>query len=114
LAKEHQGLSVAAQEADEDSALAFSRAMVGFRQGSAAMRLGELEFIDAPEPVLAFVREHAGERIACVFNLSDTPAFPTIPQLEGAELLTVRAGDAELRGGSLGLSPFAAVFLRLP
>jgi alpha-glucosidase len=81
------------------------------------MRLGELEFIAAADPVLAFVREHmdenGGERIACVFNLSDTPAFPTIPELEGAKLLPTRAGDAELRGGSLGLSPYAAVFLRL-
>jgi alpha-glucosidase len=113
LAKEHQGLSVAAQEADEDSALAFSRAMIALRQGSAAMRLGELAFIDAPEPVLALVRAHEGKRIACVFNLADTPGFPTIPALEGAELLPVRAGDAELRGGSLGLSPYAAVFLHL-
>jgi alpha-glucosidase len=113
LAKEHQSLSVAAQEADEDSALAFSRAMIAFRQGSAAMRLGELAFIDAADPVLAFVRAHGGERIACVFNLADTPAFPTIPQLEGAELLPVRVGDAELRGGSLGLSPYAAVFLKV-
>jgi alpha-glucosidase len=87
--------------------------MIAFRQGSAAMRLGELAFIDAADPVLAFVRAHGGERIACVFNLADTPAFPTIPQLEGAELLPVRVGDAELRGGSLGLSPYSAVFLKV-
>jgi alpha-glucosidase len=113
MAQEHQGLTVAAQEADEESALAFSRTMIGFRQGSAAMRLGELQFIEAPDPVLAFVREHGPERIACVFNLSDAPAFPTLPGLEGAELLPVRSGEAELRGGSLGLSPYAAVFVRL-
>lgn len=113
LAREHQGLTVAAQEADEESNLAFARAMVAFRKASAAMRLGELNFLDAPDPVLAFTREHGGERIACVFNLSGSPAFPTLPELEGAELFPLQAGAAELRGGSLGLSPYGAAFLRL-
>ncbi|MDB5495865.1 MAG: alpha-glucosyltransferase [Phenylobacterium sp.] len=113
MAREHEGLSVASQDADPDSALAFARQMIGFRKASPAMTLGELEFIDAPDPVLAFVRTQGEARIACVFNLSDAPVAPTLPSLEGAELLPVRAGEAELRGASLGLSPYAAVFLRL-
>ncbi|HEV2532253.1 alpha-glucosidase C-terminal domain-containing protein, partial [Phenylobacterium sp.] len=71
------------------------------------------EFLEAEEPILAFVRREGEARIACVFNLSGSPAFPTLAALEGAELLPMRAGEAELRGGSLGLSPYAAVFLRL-
>jgi len=114
MAREHQGLTVAAQEADPDSALAFAREIIALRKGSPAMTTGALDVLEAADPVLAFVRTEGAERIACVFNLSDAPAFPTIPELEGAELLAVRTGDAELRGGSLGLSPYAAVFLRLP
>jgi len=112
-AREHAGLTVAAQEADPDSTLVFARQMIGFRKGSAAMTLGELEFLDAPEPVLAFVRRHGDEAIACLFNLGAEPQFLDFPALEGAELLWVRAGDGDLRGGSIGLSPYAAVFLRL-
>lgn len=112
-ASEHAGLTVAEQDADPDSALAFAREMIAFRKGSAALRLGELEFLEKDEPVLAFVRRHEDETIACLFNFSDSPRFVDAPELAGAELLTVRAGDADLRGGSIGLSPYAAAFLRL-
>jgi alpha-glucosidase len=113
LAREHEGLSVAAQEADPESNLAFARAMLAFRKGSQAMRLGELEFLDAPDPVLAFTRKAGEETIACVFNLSGEPHAPEIVGLEGGELLPLRAGEAELRGRSLGLSPYGAAFVRL-
>jgi alpha-glucosidase len=113
MAREHHGLSVAAQEVDPDSNLAFARQMVAFRQGSAALRLGELEFLDAPDPVLAFTRTLGEETIACVFNLFGEPRAPEIVGLDGGELLPLRAGEAELRGRSLGLSPYAAAFVRL-
>lgn len=112
-AREHAGLTVAEQERDPDSALAFARQMIALRKASPALRLGELEFLEKDEPVLAFVRRHEGEAIACLFNFSDVPRFVDAPELAGAELLAVRAGDADLRGGSIGLSPHAAAFLRL-
>jgi alpha-glucosidase len=111
-AKEHAGLTVAEQERDPDSVLACSRALIAFRQGSAALRLGELEFLETEAPVLAFVRRHGDEAIACVFNLSAEPAVLADPLFAGAEVLPV-GGYAELRAGSLGLPPFAAAFLRL-
>jgi len=113
-AAEHADLTVAAQESDPESALIFSREMIDFRRGSAAMTVGGLEFLDVPEPVLAFVRREGDEAIACLFNLSPEPRFVEAPELEGGFLLETRAGDADLRGGSIGLSGHAAVFLRLP
>ena len=114
LAVEHRGLSVEEQAADPESTLSFSRDMIAFRNGSDAMRLGEISFIQTADPVLGFVREQAGERIVCLFNLSDEPRFVEHPTLETASLLPVRAGDADIRGASIGLAPYAAVFLRLP
>ena len=61
------------------------------------------------DPILAFVRREGDEAIACVFNMSAEPRFLEEPALEGAVLLMVRAGDADLRGGSIGLSAWAAV-----
>ena len=113
LAREHRSLSVEAQEADPDSSLAFSRAVIAFRNGSDAMKLGDINFIGMAEPVLGFTREHEGVRIACLFNFSDEPRFVEHPILETADLLPLRAGDADLRGASIGLGPYAAVFLRL-
>ncbi len=114
LAVEHAGLTVEAQDADPDSTLAFARTMIAFRRASPALTVGGLEFLDVPDPVLAFVRREGDEAIACLFNLSAEPRFVEAPQLAGAILLDPRAGDAELRGGSIGLAPYAAVFLRLP
>jgi alpha-glucosidase len=65
------------------------------------------------EPVLGFIRRDGDEVIACLFNLSAEPRFVDVPELDGAIMLEVRAGDAELRGGSIGLSAYAAAFLRL-
>ena len=110
---EHADLTVEAQDADPESALNFARAIIDFRRDSAAMTVGDLTFLDLPDPVLGFVRRDGGEAIACLFNMSAEPRFVDAPELAGASLLEVRAGDAELRGGSIGLSEYAAVFLRL-
>ena len=78
------------------------------------MTVGGFEFLEVADPILAFVRREGEEAIACVFNLSGEPRFVDAPALDGAILLEVRAGDAEVRGGSIGLSAYAAAFLRLP
>jgi len=112
-AREHAGLTVAAQEADPDSTLAFARDMIAFRKDFAAMTVGEIEFLPTPEPVLAFVRRHGEEAIACVFNLSAEPQVVEDATLAAGRLMEIRTGEADVRGGSLGLSPHAAVFLQL-
>jgi alpha-glucosidase len=112
-ATEHADLTVEAQSADEDSALAFARQMIALRQSSAALTTGDLEFLGEDEAVLAFVRRCGDQATACLFNLADQPRVFADPALEAAELLWLRAGEADLRGGSVGLSPHAAVFLKL-
>ncbi|MDB5497464.1 MAG: alpha-glucosyltransferase, partial [Phenylobacterium sp.] len=112
-APEHAALTVEAQEADPESNLAFARAMIAFRKGSPAMTAGSLEFLDVAEPVLAFVRRDGDEAIACLFNLSGEPKVASDPALEGAALLDLPAGEADLRGASVGLAPWSAAFLRL-
>ena len=112
-APEHAGLTVEAQDGDPESNLAFARAMIAFRKASAAMTTGQIEFLEVADPVLAFVRRAGGESIACVFNLSGEPNIASDPALEGAALLDLPAGEADLRGASVGLAPYAAAFLRL-
>ncbi len=113
LAREHAGLSVEEQGEDPDSALSFSREMIAFRKATPALSLGDIEFVATPDPLVAFVRRHEGEEVICVFNLGATPQVLAHPSLERAELLPLRTGEADLRGGSVGLSPFSAAFLRL-
>ena len=112
-AEEHRGLTVADQEMDPDSNLTFARQMIALRKASPALTLGEIEFLDAADPVLAFVRRFEDEAVACVFNLSGEPRFVDLPQIEGGALHPLRAGDADLRGGSLGIAPWSAAFVAL-
>ena len=48
----------------------FARDFLHARKASAALRLGAIEVLDAPAPILAFARVHDGERVLCVFNMS--------------------------------------------
>ena len=112
-AGEHAGLTVEAQSADDESPLAFAREMIAFRKGAPALTTGDLAFLGDDDHVLVFVRRDGDEAIACAFNLSAEPRVFADPAIDGAELLWLRSGEADLRGASVGLSPHAAVFLRL-
>ena len=113
LAREHAGLSVEEQGEDPESVLSFSRQMIAFRKATPALSVGDIAFLGVAEPLVAFVRRQDGDEVICVFNFGDTPQVFAHPSLERAELLPLRAGEADLRGGSVGLSPHAAAFLRI-
>ncbi|MEL6885673.1 MAG: alpha-glucosidase [Pseudomonadota bacterium] len=70
----------------ENSVLAFYREMLALRRGEQDLRLGDISFLDLPDPVLGFTR---GDGFLCVFNLSATPVTVTLahtitPALEQA------------------------------
>jgi alpha-glucosidase len=68
--RRHHGLSVAAQEADPDSMLHFTRKLLALRKRTPALQAGETRLLDAPDGVLAFARLLDGERVLCVFELA--------------------------------------------
>jgi alpha-glucosidase len=113
LAVEHRGMSAATQDADAGSTLALSRALIAQRKAFPALVHGELELIDAPEPILAFFREEDTQRIACVFNMSAERHVFGDARLAGGEVLAAGAGDANLDGAALHLGPHAARLVRL-
>jgi alpha-glucosidase len=103
-APEHAGLTVAAQEADPNSTLAFARALLAARQGSKALRVGEIVFREAPDPLLVFERVRDGERWLCQFNMS------------GGETAADLEGETVLATGKIGtgrMGPYAARLARL-
>jgi len=69
----HAAHAVSVQDGDETSVLNALRAFLAFRKNQPALIKGAIRFLDAPEPVLAFERTHAGETLTCVFNLSAQP-----------------------------------------
>ena len=76
---EHRARSVATQDADPASVLNATRRFLRWRQSLPALLRGDIAFIDAPEPVLAFTREMRGERLLVAFNLSADVAQWTLP-----------------------------------
>ena len=75
----HRALSVAAQESDPNSVLNAFRAFMAWRKQQPALVSGSIAFLDAPEPVLAFIREVDGQRLLAAFNLSPGQAGFTLP-----------------------------------
>ncbi|MDN5568581.1 MAG: alpha-glucosidase C-terminal domain-containing protein, partial [Paracoccus sp. (in: a-proteobacteria)] len=102
------GHAVAGQQGD-DSVLAAYRDTIAFRKSQPAMRWGVTQFLDLPEPVLAFSRTHDGQSVTCVFNLSASPVTlnvagdtaltgPVRADLDGQQLHLPANGFAWLTG----------------
>lgn len=80
IPKSHRALAVDVQEADDTSLLHEFRRFLHWRRNVPALVLGTLQPLALPEPLVGFVREHEGQRVLALFNLSDQPA--PLPPIE--------------------------------
>ena len=95
--------AISAQIGEEHSVLEHYRRMLAFRRATRQLRTGGLRFVDAEEPVLAFLRDD----LLCVFALS--PHERRL-RIDGAtQEVGPRAG--RLEDGVLTLDPNGWVFL---
>jgi alpha-glucosidase len=113
LAPEHRQLAVSRQERDQRSTLSYARRLLAARKQSNPLRLGDIEFIEARSPVLAFTRAYADERLLCVFNMSGSEIVFTSHLLTSAKRLTICTGEAGTSNDALSLSPYAAYLARV-
>jgi alpha-glucosidase len=109
----HKALAVSEQVGNADSPLEFARHFLAARRESNALRLGELKFLETEKPVLAFIREHAGETMLCVFNMSAGDATFTHPLIAKGKVVGLGCGNSSDSGETLSLGPFAARFAEL-
>lgn len=79
VAEAHSARSVAVQDVQSDSVLNGVRHLMRWRKAHPALVAGDIGFLDAPEPVLAFTRRSEDESLLVVFNLSAQPQQWTIP-----------------------------------
>jgi len=103
----HLEMNVAAQEANRDSALHFTRALIALRKVRPELGDGEIELLDAPDGVLAFVRRHQGQQTTCLFNLDNAPKMLDVD----ARLALQLGQEARLADGRLGLGTSGFCFL---
>jgi alpha-glucosidase len=110
----HQALSVSHQEANPDSVLHGFRRFMQWRAGQPALRLGAIHFLDAPEPVLAFVRSHAGEQLLAAFNLGKQAQSFSLAGFDAAQPLAGHGlQQGTLVNGQLHLPGQGVLFARL-
>ncbi|GLS83421.1 alpha-glucosidase family protein [Paraferrimonas haliotis] len=84
VSETHQSLAVATQERDPQSILNSFKCITDWRKQWPALQYGDIEFIDAPEPVLMFIRHYQRQRLLCAFNLS---RHAVTTELEQGDLL---------------------------
>jgi len=103
----HRAMSVVAQESDAQSVLNAVRRFLGWRKDQPALRTGDITFLEAPEPLLAFVRREAGQSLLVVFNLSERQVEWTMPATHAHARLMEDApvNDARIVDGRVVLLP---------
>jgi alpha-glucosidase len=105
----HRAMAVDVQETHADSVLAFTRAVIALRRGSAALREGEFTSIPAPSPVLAFERTTEDERVVCIYNLGGAPALAPLPV--GRVMLVI--GRVEQKNGEVALGGYSGLLVAI-
>ena len=106
---EHLLHAVDTQDNVEGSVLEFYRALLAFRKLHPALVKGSIALLEAADPdVLAFIREHEGERLLCVFNMSEAAAEFAVP--DGLSPVNARCPGvtAAVIDGEIDLEPFGA------
>jgi alpha-glucosidase len=110
LAPEHRELAVSLQESDPQSTLLYARRLLELRRQREVLRQGDIEFIDASLPVLAFLRRDNNAGVFCVFNMSSGEASFQSRLLSNAAPLSVCTGGSRIEANVLSLRPYG-VFL---
>jgi alpha-glucosidase len=109
----HRPLSVAVQDAAAESPLNRFRRFMQWRRQQPALRDGDIRFLDAPEPVLAFVRTCGGQSLLAMFNLGGEAVALPLPA--GVERVHDGHGLAcgQVAGGQAQLPGYGVLFANL-
>jgi alpha-glucosidase len=111
----HLPLAVDRQAAQEGSLLNGMRRLLHWRRQQPALLKGSLALCPAHDQVLAFERDHDGQRLLCIFNCSAQPAQWDLPAAwaEAAPLQGSGLEGGTRAGGQAQLAPWGVLFLAL-
>ncbi|NBC33475.1 MAG: DUF3459 domain-containing protein [Alphaproteobacteria bacterium] len=109
----HIDRAVDRQEADEASPLNFTKRFLAWRKQHPALIGGDIRFFETAEPVLAFERLGEGGRLLCAFNLARTPARADLGFDGTATRLPAPDLPGTVKGRTVTLPGYGAVFARL-
>lgn len=114
IAAAHRALAVDLQEADSHSVLHGYRQFLAWRKRYPVLITGEIEFLDAPEPLLVFVRTLGEQKLLVCFNLLDTEIQWALKEVKlQQELAGHGLKTAQWQGDSLMFSAYASFYALL-
>jgi alpha-glucosidase len=117
IAADARRVNVAAQRADPRSMLSFTKSVIAFRRGSAALPSGDYRPVTSSRDVFAFTRTSGSERLLVALNFSDRERRLAADELSSDARLEIstdpdrRAGPMD--GARLSLAPNEGVIVRL-
>lgn len=103
--------NVAAQQADPDSLLNFTRNLIALRKSHPALRRGDFVPVAATRAVLAYLRRSEEETVLVALNFSNWAATFSLP--EGTQLRDRLLTSAETPGGGNILRPREAALWQI-
>lgn len=109
-------LAVSVQRASAQSLLNFYTRLLHWRKNQPALIHGSLTLLPVHPQVLAYVRQHEGQRMLCVFNLSEQPCRWVSPEpLGSAATLSTDSGvsGAQLKDETVELQAWGAAYVVL-
>jgi alpha-glucosidase len=105
----HRAMAVDVQDADPNSVLAFTNAMIALRRASEALRVGDYTPLETPGMLLAFERAAGDDRVLCLFNLGAEPVRWDLPR--PGKSVRFRVGEAGLDGQAAALGGYSCLFV---
>jgi len=89
--------------------------LLQWRRQQPALIHGEQTLLPVHPQVMAFVREHAGQRVLCAFNFSEQSAtLPLDAHMKPADVLALPGlTGGSVNGSALAFEPFGGLILKL-
>lgn len=104
----HNKLAIDVQDNDQASTLNRARIMIGLRRSSDALKYGTIEFLETPDPILAFKRKWKNQIYCCIFNLGANAETLKLMQ-PGRVINTGLVSDHH--GDKITLAPFGGAII---
>jgi alpha-glucosidase len=103
---EHQCAAVEVQEAHADSVLQHYRRFINWRNSHEVLRTGTFRFLDAPAPVLAYVRKRGKQAMLIVVNLGEKAQQVTLDSVSVKQAFNEFGYDSSHKANTVKLGKY--------
>jgi alpha-glucosidase len=111
----HRELAVDVQFKSPDSLLTFYKNLLHWRRSQSALIQGELTLLPSHSQILAYVRSDNSQRIICLFNMSETHAAWSMPEMYSLKNILHESGlsGASVTGRQVHFEPWGGLLALL-